>query len=105
MATLAGGEANFTGAEDEDSAGRVSGPSASVQGNILAGSGVVGASLEAFQEVMDQPGAVLSDGLVAALEAGAMQGGDGRCPQEQAAQSAFPAVVGSGDQGVLWTGG
>ena len=60
---------------------------------------MVSAALEAFQEVMKQPGAVLSDGLVAALEAGAMQGGDNRCPREQAAQSAFLAVARTSDQG------
>ena len=99
VATLAHGEANFTGAENDDWAGGVSGPSVSAQGNILVGPTVVSATLEAFQEVMKQPGAVLSDGLVAALEAGAMQGGDNRCPREQAAQSAFLAVARTSDQG------
>ena len=99
VATLAQGEANFTGAENEDWAGGVSGPSVSAQGNILVGPTVVGAPLEAFEEVMKQPGAVLSDGLVAALEAGAMQGGDSRCPREQAAQSAFLSVARTSDQG------
>ena len=99
VATLAHGEANFTGAENEAWAGGVTGPSASAQGNILVGPTVVSASLEAFQEVMKRPGAVLSDGLVAALEAGAMQGGDSRCPREQAAQSAFLAVARTSDQG------
>ena len=74
VATLAHGEANFTGAENEDWPGGVTGPSASTQGNILVGPTVVSAPLETFQEVMKRPDAVLSDGLVAALEAGAMQG-------------------------------
>ena len=99
VATLAHGVANFTGAENEDWAGGVSGPSVSVQGNILVGPTVVSAARGAFQEVMKQPGAVLSDGLIAALEAGAMQGGDSRCPREQAAQSAFLAVASTSDQG------
>ena len=99
VGTLAHGEANFTGAENDDWAGGVSGPSISAQGNILVGPTVVSAPLEAFQEVMKRPGAVLSDGLVAALEAGAMQGGDSRCPREQAAQSAFLAVARNSDQG------
>ena len=60
---------------------------------------VVSAPLEAFQEVMKRPDSVLSDGLVAALEAGAAQGGDSRCPREQAAQSAFLAVARTSDQG------
>ena len=99
VATLAQGEANFTGSENFDWAGGVSGPSVSAQGNILVGPAVVSAALEAFQEVMKQPGAVLADGLVAALEAGAMQGGDSRCPREQAAQSAFLAVARADNQG------
>ena len=99
VATLAQGEANFTGDENSDWAGGVSGPSISAQGNILVGPAVVRAALEAFQEAMRQPGAVLSDGLVAALEAGSMEGGDNRCPREQTAQSAFLAVARSGDEG------
>ncbi len=99
VATLAQGEANFTGGENSDWAGGVSGPSVSAQGNILVGPAVVSAALEVFQEAMQQPGAVLSDGLIAALEAGSMAGGDNRCPREQTAQSAFLAVAGSGDQG------
>ncbi len=99
VATLAQGEANFTGDENSDWAGGVSGPSVSAQGNILVGPAVVSAALEAFQEAMQQPGAVLSDGLVAALEAGSLEGGDSRCPQEQTAQSAFLAVARTGDQG------
>ncbi len=99
VATLAHGEANFTGDENSDWAGGVSGPSVSAQGNILVGPAVVSAPLEAFQEVMQQPGAVLSDGLVAALEAGAMEGGDNRCPREQTAQSAFLAVAHTSDRG------
>lgn len=99
VATLAQGEANFTGEENSDWAGGVSGPSVSAQGNILVGPAVVSAAVEAFQEVIQQPGAVLSDGLLAALEAGAMQGGDNRCPREQTAQSAFLAVARSSDEG------
>ncbi len=99
VATLAQEEANFTGEENSDWAGGVSGPSVSAQGNILVGPAVVSAAVEAFQEVMQQPGAVLADGLLAALEAGAMQGGDNRCPREQTAQSAFLAVARSSDEG------
>ncbi len=105
VATLAQGTANFTGTENLDWAGAVSGPSASVQGNILVGPAVVDAALEAFDEVMERPGALLSDGLVASLEAGAMEGGDRRCPREQAALSAFVTVArgsGQGDSSVRW---
>ena len=99
VATLAHGEANFTGEENSAWAGGVSAPSVSAQGNILVGPAVVSAAVEAFQEVMQQPGAVLSDGLIAALEAGSRQGGDNRCPREQTAQSAFLAVARANDQG------
>ena len=99
VATLAQGEANFTGDENSDWAGGVSGPYISAQGNILVGPAVVGAAAEAFQEAMQQAGAVLSDGLIAALEAGSMEGGDNRCPREQTAQSAFLAVARSSDEG------
>ncbi|MCY4080856.1 MAG: DUF1028 domain-containing protein [Caldilineaceae bacterium] len=99
VATLAQGEVNFTGEENSEWAGGVSGPLVSAQGNILVGPAVVSAAVEAFQEVMQQPGAVLADGLLAALEAGAMEGGDNRCPREQTAQSAFLAVARSSDEG------
>lgn len=96
VATLAHGAANFTGSENLDWAGAVSGPAVSVQGNILVGPAVVDAALAAFEAVMKQPDANLSDGLVAALEAGAMAGGDKRCPQEQTAFTAFVAVARTG---------
>ena len=76
VATLVSEAASFTGSETFDWSGAVSDQSVLVQGNILVGPTVVSAALEAFQEVMKQPDAVLSDGLVAALEAGAMEGGD-----------------------------
>ncbi len=99
VAILAHGAANFTGSENSDWSGAVSGPDISAQGNILVGSAVVNAALEAFNEVMKQPDVVLSDGLIAALESGAMEGGDQRCPREQAALSAFVAVARTSDQG------
>ncbi len=98
-ATMSPDAANFTGSETFDWSGAVSDQSVSVQGNILAGPAVVRAALEGFQEVMERPGAVLSDGLVAALEAGAKEGGDRRCPRQQGALSAFVAVAGAGDVG------
>ncbi len=99
VATLAQGEANFTGEENSDWAGGVSGPLVSAQGNILVGPAVVSAAVEAFQAIIQQPGAVLADGLLAALEAGSMEGGDNRCPREQTAQSAFLAVARTSDEG------
>ena len=99
VATLAHGAANFTGSENLDWAGAVSGPSISAQGNILVGPAVVSAALEAFEAVMKQPDAVLADGLLAALEAGAREGGDKRCPREQTALTAFVAVARTSEQG------
>ena len=99
IATLAHGAANFTGRENLDWAGAVSGPTISAQGNILVGPAVVNAALTAFAETMQGPDAVLADGLLAALEAGAREGGDKRCPAEQTALTAFIAVARTGEQG------
>ncbi|MDE0579282.1 MAG: DUF1028 domain-containing protein [bacterium] len=99
VAALLSKAANFTGSETLAWSGAASGQFVSVQGNILVGPEVVGAGLEAFHQAMEQPDGALSDGLVAALEAGAMQGGDERCPREQAALGAFAAVARRGDRG------
>ena len=91
--------ASFTGSETLDWSGAATEQSVSVQGNILVGPEVVRGALEAFREVMSEPDAVLSDALITALEAGAAQGGDKRCPKKQTALSAFIAVARSGDEG------
>ena len=91
--------ASFTGSEALDWAGAASGRSVSVQGNILVGPEVVHGALEAFQQAMNKPDATLGDALITALEAGAAQGGDKRCPRQQTALSAFVAVARSDDQG------
>jgi uncharacterized Ntn-hydrolase superfamily protein len=91
--------ASFTGSETLDWSGAATDQSVSVQGNILVGPEVVRGALEAFREVMSKPDAVLSDALITALEAGAAQGGDKRCPKKQTALSAFIAVAQSGDEG------
>jgi uncharacterized Ntn-hydrolase superfamily protein len=90
--------ANFTGSETLDWSGAATDQSVSVQGNILAGPEVVRGALEAFTGVMSEPGALLSDALITGLEAGAAQGGDKRCPEEQTALSAFIAVAHPSDE-------
>ncbi len=49
--------------------------------------------LAAFGRVDSQPETTLGDALIAALEAGASEGGDRRCPKEQTALTAFIAVA------------
>ena len=85
--------ANFTGNSASGWAGGSSIDVATVQGNFLVGARVVGAALEAFQEVTRQEEATLGDALMAALEAGSSQGGDKRCLEAQTALTAFLAVA------------
>lgn len=99
VAALLHEAANFTGSETNAWSGAASDQFASVQGNILVGPEVVAKGLEAFQQTATLPDSSLADGLVTALEAGSMQGGDERCPREQTALTAFVAVVRSSDQG------
>ena len=99
VAALLHEAAGFTGSETQAWSGADSDQFASVQGNILVGPEVVAKGLEAFQQTANLPASSLSDGLVAALEAGSMQGGDERCPREQTALTAFVAVARSSDQG------
>lgn len=99
VAALRHEAAHFTGSETDAWSGAASDPFASVQGNILVGPEVVAKGLEAFQQTATLPNSSLADGLVTALEAGSMQGGDERCPREQTALTAFVAVARSGDQG------
>ena len=99
VAALLHEAASFTGSETDAWSGAASDQFASVQGNILVGPEVVAKGLEAFQQTARLPDSSLADGLVTALEAGSMQGGDERCPREQTALSAFVAVARSSDQG------
>jgi uncharacterized Ntn-hydrolase superfamily protein len=75
-----GGAATFTGSKCVDWAGGRTGEHVAVQGNILAGPGVVDAMLLAFSST----GGDLSDRLLAALLAGDDQGGDRRGKQSAA---------------------
>lgn len=99
VAALLHEAASFTGSETDAWSGAASDQFASVQGNILVGPEVVAKGLEAFQQTARLPDSSLADGLVTALEAGSMQGGDERCPRRQTALSAFVAVARSSDQG------
>lgn len=72
-----GDSATFTGRECQDWAGGQKGDGYAVQGNILAGEGVVTAMAEAF-EASD---GVLAERLLAALDAGQAAGGDKRGKQ------------------------
>jgi uncharacterized Ntn-hydrolase superfamily protein len=69
-----GRSANFTGTLCSEWAGGVTGPGYAIQGNILAGEGVVKGMEKAF---LESPGE-LSERLLAALVAGQAAGGDRR---------------------------
>ena len=58
---------------------------------------MVSGALAAFRATQSRPRASLGDALMAALEAGATQGGDRRCPRQQAALTAFIAIARTGD--------
>lgn len=75
-----GRSVTFTGEECLDWAGGRSGPNFAVQGNILAGPGVVDAMAEAFTSVEGD----LGERLLAALAAGQAAGGDRRGRQSAA---------------------
>ncbi len=75
-----GRAAAFTGAECLDWAGHRVGAGFAVQGNILAGPGVVDEMARAFEETVGP----LVERLVAALEAGQAAGGDRRGQQSAA---------------------
>lgn len=64
----------------------------SVQGNLLAGEGVVTEALAAFNAADIGP-VSLSDRLLRALEAGSAQGGDRRCNRETVQQTATSAFI------------
>ncbi len=87
--SLDGAPVGFTGDEVEAPAAIVSGERWSVQGNTLASEAVVEASAAAFEAAEG----ALDERLVAALQAGAAEGGDHRCDPEDAAKSAFVYVA------------
>ena len=80
IVTADGRAAAFTGAKCMDWAGHRVGPGFAVQGNILAGEGVVDEMARAYAETVGP----LVERLVAALEAGQAAGGDKRGQQSAA---------------------
>jgi uncharacterized Ntn-hydrolase superfamily protein len=92
--------AGWTGADTFDVAldRRSTDGTVSVQGNILVSEGVVDAAIAAF-EASDGD---LPDRLLAALVAGADEGGDSRCG-DQTAKSAAMIVARPGDQNYAFT--
>jgi uncharacterized Ntn-hydrolase superfamily protein len=80
VVTADGRAASFTGAQCLDWAGHRVGAGFAVQGNILAGPGVVDEMARAYEETVGP----LAERLVAALEAGQAAGGDKRGQQSAA---------------------
>lgn len=83
----AGRSRSFTGSGCHAWAGGVSGQGFAVQGNLLAGPGVIEAMVSAFQA---EPAQALADRLLAALLAGDRAGGDRRGRQSAALLVARP---------------
>jgi uncharacterized Ntn-hydrolase superfamily protein len=79
-----GRAASFTGAECNRWAGHLTGTNFCVQGNILAGEGVVKAMAEAFEKARAARKGGLADWLVGVLQAGQDAGGDTRGEQSAA---------------------
>lgn len=75
-----GAAATFTGEACQEWAGGLTGDGYAVQGNILAGESVVTAMAHAFENAKG----VLAERLIAALEAGQVEGGDKRGRQSAA---------------------
>jgi uncharacterized Ntn-hydrolase superfamily protein len=84
--------ATYTGADTEGWKGAAQGYGVSVQGNILTDAKVVTAALTAFEAASKNGPVSLADRLMAALEAGAANGGDNRCGAQKA-RSAFIIVA------------
>ena len=79
-----GRSAAFTGERCLAFASHRTAPNVSVQGNILAGPGVLDAMLQAYQAAQKIKGSELADWLVAAIQAGEDAGGDKRGRQSAA---------------------
>jgi len=84
MVDAQGRTAAHTGAECMRYAGHREGKNYTVQGNLLAGEGVLTAMAEAFEEAQKKEGSELADWLLAALQAGQAAGGDRRGQQSAA---------------------
>lgn len=88
--------ASSTGAFTQGARGSREAAGVSVQGNILANARVLEKTLEQFVSTPKSCGMAVA--LLNALEAGAREGGDKRCPAEQGALSAFLVVAQPGDK-------
>ncbi len=93
IVTLNSGKAmvrGFTGSDAFTWAGSRQDPdrAVTVQGNILAGPGVVDDALKAFQSETNLP-----EALMRALEAGSVAGGDSRCNNTRGKQTASAAFI------------
>ena len=95
IATLAGGEVQFTGSALHDYRGERRADGILVQGNILAGPAVLDRAMDAIQRARSA-GRPLEEVAMAGLEAGAEAGGDSRCGGQRAT-AAFLAVAKPGD--------
>jgi uncharacterized Ntn-hydrolase superfamily protein len=84
MIDAKGHTAAHTGAECYAFAGHREGENYTVQGNLLAGEGVLTAMAEAFETARKKEGTELADWLLAALQAGQAAGGDRRGQQSAA---------------------
>jgi uncharacterized Ntn-hydrolase superfamily protein len=84
-----GRSANWTGKRCLDWAGGETGPAFAVQGNILAGKGVVDGMARAFRETRGE----LGERLLAALEAAQVAGGDKRGMQSAAMVVVRPSAT------------
>ena len=84
MIDAKGRTAAHTGAGCQAFAGHREGKNYTVQGNLLAGEGVLTAMAEAFESAQKKEGSELADWLLAALKAGQAAGGDRRGQQSAA---------------------
>ena len=95
IAGFEGPTAVYTGDECDDWKGTHAEEHMAAAGNILADQVVLDEAVAAFH---DSEGEALADRLLAALVAGAEQGGDSRCDPGVAAESAFIFVAGPDDK-------
>ena len=95
IATIAGGQVQFTGSSLHEYRGERSGDGILIQGNLLAGPAVLDRAMEAIQRARAD-GRPLEEIVMAGLKAGADAGGDSRCGAQRAT-AAFLAVAKPGD--------
>lgn len=95
MASIAGGQIQYTGSALRDYRGERSADGVLVQGSLLAGPAVLDRALAAIQAAR-AAGEPLEDVIMAGLKAGSDAGGDTRCGAQRAT-AAFLAVAKPGD--------